>query len=125
MDDMSDQDADAEMEDDDNFAQMSTPILKPPPLQAMTPKQTSPLPVQRTRWASQRVAAGGAKGNFMVHGNRSASHAVHGTSGPMSVNHSVSNVTAAMQGINRSHGVPPADMGMAMQGGQGDPMYMD
>lgn len=111
VEDTSDQDADAEMEDDDSFAIMNaSPVKPPPPMQ-----QQATLEVPRTRGPMQQRATPDPR--FMM---------PNGTSSPvgraaMSMSRSMPNMNMAMQN-NAMHG---GDMGMAMQGVRGDPMYME
>ncbi|KAJ6787916.1 hypothetical protein PWT90_01899 [Aphanocladium album] len=99
----SDQDADAEMEDDDSFAMMdASPMKQPqPPMQ-----QQGQLDVPRTRAPVQQ--------NFMMP-NTSVSPASRNA---MAMSRSMPNMGMAMQTSTMQ------DIGMAMQGVRGD-MYME
>ncbi|KAI8674992.1 hypothetical protein NCS57_00398700 [Fusarium keratoplasticum] len=107
----SDQDADAEMEDDDSFAIMNTSPVKPqPPIQ-----QQATLEVPRTRGPVQQRGAQDPR--FMM---------PNGTGSPVgrtaiNMSRSMPNMNMAMQN-GAMHG---ADMAMAMQGVRGDPMYLE
>ncbi|RSL70365.1 hypothetical protein CEP54_001888 [Fusarium duplospermum] len=107
----SDQDADAEMEDDDSFAIMNTSPVKPqPPIQ-----QQATLEVPRTRGPVQQRGAQDPR--FMM---------PNGTGSPVgrtaiNMSRSMPNMNMAMQN-GAMHG---ADMSMAMQGVRGDPMYLE
>ncbi|KAK7408749.1 hypothetical protein QQX98_009106 [Neonectria punicea] len=109
----SDQDADAEMEDDDSFAIMNPSPAKPPP---PSMQQQATLEVPRTRGPVQQRANPDPR--FMM---------PNGTGSPvgrttaMSMSRSMPNMNMAMQ----NSGLHAGDIGMAMQGVRGDPMYMD
>ncbi|KAM5346599.1 hypothetical protein ACJ41O_009604 [Fusarium nematophilum] len=107
----SDQDADAEMEDDDSFAIMNTSPVKPqPPIQ-----QQATLEVPRTRAPVQQRNTQDPR--FMM---------PNGTGSPVgraaiNMSRSMPNMNMAMQN-GTMHG---GDMSMAMQGVRGDPMYLE
>ncbi|CAM1502296.1 Fc.00g042800.m01.CDS01 [Cosmosporella sp. VM-42] len=106
----SDQDADAEMEDDDSFAIMNTSPVKPqPPMQ-----QQATLEVPRTRGPVQQR---NPDPRFMM---------PNGTGSPVgraaiNMSRSMPNMNMAMQNASMHGG----DMGMAMQGVRGDPMFLE
>jgi hypothetical protein len=110
----SDQDADAEMEDDDSFGMMNATAVKPlvpaPPMQ-----QQASLEVPRTRGPIQQ--RGVPDPRFLMQ---------NGTGSPVgraaiNMSRSMPNMNMAMQGA-QIHG---ADLGMAMQGVRGEPMYLE
>ncbi|KAF4992816.1 hypothetical protein FDECE_13602 [Fusarium decemcellulare] len=107
----SDQDADAEMEDDDSFAIMNPSPVKPqPPVQ-----QQATLEVPRTRAPVQQRTTQDPR--FMM---------PNGTGSPVgrtaiNMSRSMPNMNMAMQN-GAIHG---ADLSMAMQGVRGDPMYLE
>jgi hypothetical protein len=123
----SDQDADAEMEDDDSFAMMnhhqspqkqSVPAPMQPQQQQATlevPRQRGPMQQQQQQ---QQQRGPMPDQRFMMQ---------NGTGSPvsrtaaMNMSRSMPNMNMAMQG-NAMHA---GDMGMAMQGLRGDPMYME
>ncbi|EJT68697.1 hypothetical protein GGTG_13736 [Gaeumannomyces tritici R3-111a-1] len=135
LDDTSDLDADAEMDDDEEgYAAMSAPLAKPmvttAPL-AMPMQATPKLEVQRTRGPAQRTTT--AAGSPYA---RSASHAATGAGvrgkGSALSNRSVTNIGSAMQrhvarGGSMSAFAAQPDMSVPIQdtGGGGDPMFMD
>ncbi|KAF4447011.1 hypothetical protein F53441_9409 [Fusarium austroafricanum] len=107
----SDQDADAEMEDDDSFAMVNASPIKPqPPIQ-----QQATLEVPRTRPIQQQQQQRAAQ--FMM---------PNGTGSP--VNRAAINMSRSMPNMNMAmqngtmHG---GDMAMAMQGVRGDPMFLE
>lgn len=111
IEEMSDQDADAEMEDDDGFAIMNASPVKP----AHPMQQQATLDVPRTRGLVQQQAAAQDLRFMMQNGagspvGRSA----------MTMSRSMPNMNMAMQGNPMQGG----DMGM-MQPVRGDPMYME
>ena len=112
---MSDQDADAEMDVDDEFSQMHTPVAQLAPMPAQHAPQ---LEVQRIRGPAQRMATGGA--NF-VNGNRAVSHSSQGGGTP-DMSQPMPNVHPSMYG---HHGHHPAHSGMASMGVKRDPMYLE
>lgn len=117
--DMSDQDADAEMEVDDEFSQMHTPVTRRAPV----PQQHTPhLEVQRTRVPVQRMAAGGANGNFAVNGARVASRPNPGGAPPVDMGQAMPNVHPSVYG---RHGRHVAHPGVTPMNVKSDPMYMD
>lgn len=135
LDDTSDLDADAEMDDDEEgYAAMSAPLAKPmvsnAPL-AMPMQATPKLEVQRTRGPAQRATA--AAGSPYA---RSASHAATGAGvrgkGSALSSRSATNIGSAMQrhvargGSIAAFAAQP-DIGVPIQdtGGGGDPMFMD
>ncbi|POR35191.1 Uncharacterized protein TPAR_04592 [Tolypocladium paradoxum] len=101
----SDQDADAEMEDDDGFAMMNASAVKP-----AHPMQQATLDVPRTR--------------ALAHEAQDLRFMMQNGGGPagrsMTMSRSMPNMNMAMQG-NPMHG---GDMSM-MQPVRGDPMYME
>lgn len=103
----SDQDADAEMEDDDSFAIMNTSPIKPqPPMQ-----QQATLEVPRTRGPVQTRP----DPRFMM---------PNGTGSPsqraaINMSRSMPNMNMAMQTAALEN------IGLAMQGVRGDPMYLE
>ncbi|KAF4964799.1 hypothetical protein FSARC_7311 [Fusarium sarcochroum] len=105
----SDQDADAEMEDDDSFAMVNASPVKPqPPVQ-----QQATLEVPRTRGPVQQQRAT----QFMM---------PNGTGSP--VNRAAINMSRSMPNMNMAmqNGTMHAgDIAMAMQGVRGDPMYLE
>lgn len=117
IEEMSDQDADAEMEDDDSFA-----IMNPSPAKAVAPQppmqQQASLEVPRTRGPiQQQQQQQQQRGGYLM---------PNGAGSPVgraaiNLSRSMPNMNMAMQG-NPMHS---ADMGMAMQGVRGDPMYME
>ncbi|KAI4862521.1 hypothetical protein F4820DRAFT_21588 [Hypoxylon rubiginosum] len=116
-DENSDQDADAEMEDDDNFTPI-TPIIAKPPTQ---PHQQ--LDVPRTRGHGQRLPAT-TEARFAVNGS--------GPNQSLDVRHTMQNMNAtnSMSGrIHSQHGhaiMNNGDYGTIVQGVSGsEPMYMD
>ena len=120
IEEMSDQDADAEMEDDDSFAIMNASTAKPLPAQMQQPPQ---LDVPRTRGHMQphqhhqRQQQNNADPRFLMQ---------NGAGSPvgraaMNMSRSMPNINLAMQG-NPMHG---GDMGLALQGVRGDAMYME
>lgn len=114
----SDQDADAEMEDDDSFAMMNhhQSPQKQPVLAPM--QQQATLEVPRTRGPPMQQQRGMAPDQRFIMQNSTGSP-VSRTA--MNMSRSMPNMNMAMQG-NAMHA---GDMGMAMQGMRGDPMYME
>ncbi|KAL6409501.1 hypothetical protein AUP68_05876 [Ilyonectria robusta] len=111
IEEMSDQDADAEMEDDDSFAIMNpSPVKPPPPMQ-----QQATLEVPRTRAPIQQRTNPDPR-FMMPNGNGSPVGRA-----AIAMSRSMPNMNMAMQ-TSAMHG---GDMGMAMQGVRGDPMYME
>ena len=114
----SDQDADAEMEDDDSFAMMDhhpSPQKQQPVPAPM--QQQAPLEVPRTRGPTMQAQRGIPDQRFMMQ---------NGTGSP--VGRTAMNMTRSMPNMNmamQSNGMHAGDMGMAMQGMRGDPMYME
>ena len=129
-DEMSDQDADAEMEDDDGFAAMNTPAAKPPPppLQVEVPQQQTPeLHVPRARGPAMNRAQ---QARFAMNG-RAASHVGHGRGGINMRGQTGNMNAAAMRHATHGHITQHQqhqnlqDMSM-MQGVSGnDQMYLD
>jgi cell division protein FtsB len=110
----SDQDADAEMEDDDSFGMMNATAVKPLVHSAPIQQQAN-LEVPRTRGPMQQ--RGVPDPRFMMQ---------NGAGSPvgraaMNMTRSMPNMNMAMQGA-QMHG---ADLGMAMQSVRGDSMYME
>ncbi|KAM0542452.1 hypothetical protein ACHAPJ_012762 [Fusarium lateritium] len=107
----SDQDADAEMEDDDSFAMVNASPVKPqPPVQ-----QQATLEVPRTRGPIQQQQQRATQ--FMM---------PNGTGSP--VNRAAINMSRSMPNMNMAmqNGTMHAgDIAMAMQGVRGDPMYLE
>ncbi|KAH7227694.1 hypothetical protein BKA60DRAFT_478191 [Fusarium oxysporum] len=110
----SDQDADAEMEDDDSFAMVNASPIKPqPPVQQQaTLEVPRTRPVQQQQQQQQQRAA-----QFMM---------PNGTGSP--INRTAINMSRSMPNMNMAmqngamHG---ADMAMAMQGVRGDAMFLE
>ncbi|KAH6894106.1 hypothetical protein B0T10DRAFT_508372 [Thelonectria olida] len=107
----SDQDADAEMEDDDSFAIMNTSPAKVPQA-PMQPQAT--LEVPRTRGPIQRA---NPNPQFMMPNGTGSPVA----RAPISLSRSMPNMNMTMQ----NSAMHNADMGMAMQGVRAEPMYME
>ncbi|KPM35523.1 hypothetical protein AK830_g11035 [Neonectria ditissima] len=108
----SDQDADAEMEDDDSFAIMHpSPTKLPPPMQ-----QQTTLEVPRTRGPIQQRTNPDTR-FIMPNGTGSPV----GRTTAMTMSRSMPNMNMAMQ----TSAMHAGDISMAMQGVRGDPMYMD
>ncbi|KAI5464613.1 hypothetical protein BGZ63DRAFT_351591 [Mariannaea sp. PMI_226] len=108
----SDQDADAEMEDDDSFAIMNTSPAKPQaPMQ-----QQATLEVPRTRGPIQQRQPQPDPRFIMPNGTASPV-----TRAPMQMSRSMPNMNMAMQSSAMHNG----DLSMAMQGVRTDPMYME
>ncbi|KAI9151778.1 hypothetical protein HJFPF1_08988 [Paramyrothecium foliicola] len=110
----SDQDADAEMEDDDSFGMMSAAPVKPM-VPAAPMQQQANLEVPRTRAPLQQRNTPDPR--FLMQ---------NGTGSPVgraaiNMSRSMPNMNMALQGA-QMHG---ADLGMAMQGVRGEPMYME
>ncbi|KAJ9420927.1 hypothetical protein QL093DRAFT_2344229 [Fusarium oxysporum] len=111
----SDQDADAEMEDDDSFAMVNASPIKPqPPVQqqaTLEVPRTRPVQQQQQQQQQQRAA------QFMM---------PNGTGSP--INRTAINMSRSMPNMNMAmqngamHG---ADMAMAMQGVRGDAMFLE
>jgi hypothetical protein len=112
----SDQDADAEMEDDDSFAMMNTSPTKhpipPPPMQ-----QQATLEVPRTRAPMQHQRSIPDQHFLMQNGTANSVN----RAAALSLSRSMPNINMAMQ----SNAMHAGDMGMALQGMQGDQMYME
>ncbi|KAH7175573.1 hypothetical protein EDB81DRAFT_12228 [Dactylonectria macrodidyma] len=108
----SDQDADAEMEDDDSFAIMNPSPVKPPPPPM---QQQATLEVPRTRKPIQQRPNPDPR-FMMANGNGSPA-----ARAAIAMSRSMPNMNMAMQN-GAMHG---GDLGMAMQGVRGDPMYME
>lgn len=108
--DTSDQDADAEMEDDDSFAMMNTSPVKQPqqPMQ-----QQAQLDVPRTRAQVQQQNANDVR--FLMPNASGGSPAMRNA---MAMSRSMPNMAMAMQSSTMQ------DISMAMQGVRGD-MYME
>lgn len=148
-DEMSDQDADAEMEDDDTmgFHTMNNTATRQVQQQlqlqeqarqqaaAMPAQQTSQLNVPRTRGATQqRFAPNGNAGELYAaspgHVNHGAGMGMSRSASPMNAAgraHVVQQQAQLEQGAGGGYGhgrVAQADMGMTMQG-VGEPMYTD
>jgi hypothetical protein len=105
----SDQDADAEMDDDDSFAIMNASPAKPvPPMQQ---QQTLEVPRTRPMQRSQPDP------RFLM--QNGANNAVGRAA--MNMTRSMPNMNMALQG-NTMHG---GDIGLAMQGMRGDPMFLE
>ena len=106
----SDQDADAEMEDDDSFAIMNASPVKPqPPMQ-----QQATLEVPRTRGPVIQTQSR-ADSRFMM---------PNGTGSP--VGRTAINLSRSMPNMNMAmQNAAMQDMGMAMQGVRGEPMYLE
>ncbi|KAJ4259801.1 hypothetical protein NW762_007733 [Fusarium torreyae] len=108
----SDQDADAEMEDDDSFAMVNASPVKPqPPVQ-----QQATLEVPRTRGPIQQQQQQRAT-QFMM---------PNGTGSP--VNRAAINMSRSMPNMNmamQNGAMHAGDIAMAMQGVRGDPMYLE
>ena len=115
----SDQDADAEMEDDDSFAMMEhhqSPQKQQQPVPAPMQQQAA-LEVPRTRGPPMPQQRGIPDQRFMM--QNGAGSPVGRTA--MNMARSMPNMNMAMQ----NNGMHAGDMGMAMQGMRGDPMYME
>lgn len=115
----SDQDADAEMEDDDSFAMVNASPVKPqPPVQ-----QQASLEVPRTRPTQQQQQQ-----QMQQQQQRAAAQFMmpNGTGSP--INRNAINMSRSMPNMNMAmqngamHG---ADMAMAMQGVRGDAMFLE
>ncbi|KEY66832.1 hypothetical protein S7711_05187 [Stachybotrys chartarum IBT 7711] len=112
VEDTSDQDADAEMEDDDSFAIMNASPTKP----MTVPMQQQPtLDVPRTRAPVQHRPNPDPRFMMQNGAGNAASRAA------MAMSRSIPNMSLAMQNA-AMHG---AEMGMTMQGVRGDPMYLE
>ncbi|KAI0888444.1 uncharacterized protein GGS22DRAFT_155881 [Annulohypoxylon maeteangense] len=114
-DDNSDQDADAEMEDDDNFTPITPVVAKPPQMQ-QTHQQ---LEISRTRGHDQRVQM-----------TTDARFTVNGTVPSRGLDaQTMQNMSAAVSIPGRMHGhaiMNNGDYGTIVQGvSGGEPMYMD
>ncbi|OAQ78613.1 hypothetical protein VFPBJ_06734 [Purpureocillium lilacinum] len=111
---MSDQDADAEMEDDDSFAMMNASPAKAPhaPMQ-----QQATLDVPRTRGLVQQQQQNAAQDMRFMMQNGAGSPVGRAA---MTMSRSMPNMAMAMQGNPMQGG----DMGI-MQQVRGDPMYME
>lgn len=108
VDETSDQDADAEMEDDDSFA-----IMHPSPIKQSQPlQQGAQLDVPRTRGQAQQHGTPDMR--YMMQNGATSPSGRHS----MSMSRSMPNMNMGMQGGTLQ------DMGMPMQGVRGD-MYME
>ncbi|KAG5970038.1 hypothetical protein E4U58_000801 [Claviceps cyperi] len=112
-DELSDQDADAEMEDDDNFAMMNASAVKHPHAPLHLP---TGLNVPRTQGLAQQQGSTPDM-RFMI--QTGAGSPVDGRS-TMGMNRAMSNVNIAMQGSHMQSG----DMALIQQV-RGDTLYMD
>lgn len=105
----SDQDADAEMEDDDSFA-----MVNPSPIKPQQPvQQQASLEVPRTRPMQQQQR----NAQFMM---------PNGAGSP--VNRAAINLSRSMPNMNmamQNAGIHGGDIAMAMQGVRGDAMYLE
>ncbi|PNH36881.1 hypothetical protein VD0004_g9884 [Verticillium dahliae] len=108
-----DVDVDAEMDDEDSFAMLTTPSTKS--LLAQQPMQRqATLDVPRTRGPMQQHRGGANDARFLMQNGAAAlANRTH-----INMSRSMPNMQAAMQNMHN-------DMGMAMSGVRGDPMYMD
>ncbi|RDA93862.1 hypothetical protein CP533_4481 [Ophiocordyceps camponoti-saundersi (nom. inval.)] len=114
----SDQDADAEMEDDDSFAIMNTSPVKPA-LASSASASSMPQPmldVPRSRGLVPQQQNAAQDLRFMI----PSSTASPAGRSAMSMSRSMANMNMTMQG----NSIPGAEMGM-MQPVRGDAMYMD
>ncbi|KAI1451546.1 hypothetical protein F4805DRAFT_93524 [Annulohypoxylon moriforme] len=114
-DDNSDQDADAEMEDDDNFTPITPVVAKPP----QTQQNHQQLDISRTRGRDQRVQM-----------TTDARFTVNGTVANRGLDaQTMQNMNAAVSLPGRMHGhaiMNNGDYGTIVQGvSGGEPMYMD
>ncbi|KAG5947616.1 hypothetical protein E4U59_000370 [Claviceps monticola] len=112
-DELSDQDADAEMEDDDNFAMMNASAAKQPPAPLHLP---TGLNVPRTQLLAQQQGSTPDM-RFMI--QTGAGSPIDGRS-TMGMNRAMSNMNIAIQGNHLQSG----DMTLIQQV-RGDTMYMD
>ncbi|KAG5984284.1 hypothetical protein E4U55_005442 [Claviceps digitariae] len=113
-DEMSDQDADAEMEDDDNFAMMNAPCVK----HAHSSLHLSTgMDVPRTQGLVQQQQGSGPDMRFMMQSGVGSPIVGRST---MGMNRSMPNMNMAMEGSHMQGG----DMSL-MQQVRGDTLYMD
>ncbi|KAG6125402.1 hypothetical protein E4U38_007715 [Claviceps purpurea] len=112
-DELSDQDADAEMEDDDNFAMMDASAVKQSPAPLHLP---TGLNVSRTQGLAQQQ---GSTSDMRFVIQTGAGSPINGRS-TMGMNRAMSNMNIAMQGSQLQSG----DMALIQQV-RGDTMYMD
>ncbi|KAK5994996.1 hypothetical protein PT974_03386 [Cladobotryum mycophilum] len=123
----SDQDADAEMEDDDSFAMMAQSPVKPaPPLQPQAqlevPRTRGPIPQQQQQQQQQpppQQPRPAADMRFMMPNGTGSP--VNRTAAMAAMTRSMPNMNMAAMQASALHG---ADMSMTMQGVRGD-MYME
>lgn len=118
IEEMSDQDADAEMEDDDSFAIMNPSPTKQLAPQPMQHQATLEVPRVRGSMQQQQQQQRSQDPRYMM---------PNGTASPsgraaINLSRSMPNMNMAMQGNTALHGT---EMGMTMQGVRGDPMYME
>ena len=118
-DDQDNLDEELEMEVDDEFSQMHTPVTKLTPAQQ---QHTPQLEVPRSRGPVQRMAAGGGHGNFAINGARAVSHPGPGPGSAVDMSQPMPNAHPTMYG---HHGHHAAHSGMTSLNVKRDPVYME